>query len=77
MYGNSGCTGPSIAPGLTTDMVAINSTTATTAAGTTILLVEVRITGYVFNFVFNPLKLMGNAADVIAFGDIHATLRQR
>jgi Flp pilus assembly protein TadG len=76
VHGNTGCSGPSLAPGLTTGMVGVTSTTTTTAAGTPITLVEVRITGYVFNFVFNPAKLMGNAADTIPFSDIHATMRQ-
>ncbi len=76
VHGNIGCTGPSLAPGLTTGMVGITSITTTTAAGTSITLVEVGITGYVFNFVFNPAGLMGNAANTIPFSDIHATMRQ-
>lgn len=76
VHGNTGCTGPSLAPGLTTGMVGITSTTMTTDAGTPITLVEVSITGYVFNFVFNPASLMGNAANTILFNDIHATMRQ-
>jgi Flp pilus assembly protein TadG len=76
VHGNTGCTGPSLVPGLTSAMVQIAPVTTTTAAGTSITLVEVRITGYVFNFVFNPARLLGNAADVIPFGDIHATMRQ-
>lgn len=80
VYGNTGCSGPSLAPGLTTDMVAITSTAGITDAGTSITLAEVRITGYTFNFAFNPLRLagglVGNAADTIPFNDIHATMRQ-
>lgn len=76
VYGNTGCSGPSLAPGLTVDMIGIESTTMTTAADTLITLVEVRVTGYVFNFVFNPARLMDNAAAVIPFTDIHATMRQ-
>jgi Flp pilus assembly protein TadG len=76
VHGNTGCTGPSLAPGLTAGMVEIASVSAMTGAGTPITLVEVRITGYVFNFVFNPLRLVGNAADSITFGDIQATMRQ-
>ncbi|MDN5836303.1 MAG: pilus assembly protein [Nitrosospira sp.] len=76
VHGNTGCSGPPLAPGLTTGMVGIASTTTTTAAGTPITLVEVRITGYVFNFAFNPARLMGDAASTIPFSDIHATMRQ-
>lgn len=77
VHGNTGCAGPALAAGLTTDMVEIASTTIPTAAGTRITLVEVRITGYGFNLVFNPAKLLGSASDVISFGDIHATMRQQ
>ena len=76
VHGNTACTGPSLAPGLTAAMVGIASTTTTTAAGTPITLVEVSITGYVFNFVFNPASLIGNAVDTIPFGEIRATMRQ-
>jgi Flp pilus assembly protein TadG len=76
VHGNTSCSGPALAPGLTTGMVAIASSATTTAAGTTVTLVEVRITGYVFNFVFNPARLLGAAADTIPFSDIHATMRQ-
>jgi Flp pilus assembly protein TadG len=80
VYGNMGCSGPSLAPGLTTGMVAVTSSAITTAAGTSISLVEVRITGYAFQFVFNPLRLAGglagNVANTISFGDVHSTMRQ-
>lgn len=76
VHGNTGCTGPSLAPGLTAGMVGITSTTTTTTAGTSITLVEVRITGYAFDFVFNPLRFTGDTADTILFNDIHATMRQ-
>lgn len=77
VHGNAGCSGPSLVPGLTTAMVQITSTSATTAAGTPITLVEVRITGYVFDFVFNPLRLIvGNTVNELQFNDIHATMRQ-
>lgn len=76
VYGNTNCSGAVLAPGLTTGMVTITSSATTTAAGTTVTLVEVRITGYVFNFVFNPARLFGAAADIIPFSDIHATMRQ-
>jgi Flp pilus assembly protein TadG len=80
VHGNMGCSGPSLAPGLTTGMVAVTSSAITTAAGTSISLVEVRITGYAFQLVFNPLRLAGglagNGANTISFGDIHSTMRQ-
>ena len=80
VYGNTGCSGPPLAPGLTTDMVGVTSNITTTAAGTSITLVEVRITGYTFQFVFNPLRLSDGLADTVAdtisFGDIHSTMRQ-
>lgn len=76
VYGNTNCSGPPLAPGLTTGMVGINSISVTTAINTTIRLVEVKISGYQFNFVFNPLNLMGNAANIIPFNNIRATMRQ-
>ena len=76
VHGNTSCSGPALAPGLTTGMVTIASSTTTTAAGTPVTLVVVRITGYVFNFAYNPLRLMGAAADTIPFSEIHATMRQ-
>lgn len=77
VHGNTDCAGPPLAPQLTTDLVGIISTTTTTSAGTTVTLVEVSITGYVFDFVLNPGKLMGNAPDMVPFGAIRATMRQR
>ncbi len=80
VHGNTGCSGPSLAPGLTTDMVGVTSNITATAAGTSITLVEVRITGYTFQFVFNPLRLSdglsNTVTDTISFGDIHSTMRQ-
>jgi len=76
VHGNIGCSGPSLAPGLTTDMVRITSVSDTTAAGTPIALVEVRITGYSFAFAFNPFRLAGDGTNTLLFGDIHATMRQ-
>jgi Flp pilus assembly protein TadG len=77
VHGNTLCAGPPLAPQLTADMVGITSTTTTTLAGTQIALVEVRITGYTFDFVFNPARLMGSAPDTIPFGEIRATMRQQ
>jgi Flp pilus assembly protein TadG len=80
VHGNTGCSGSPLAPGLATDMVGVTSSVTTTAAGTSITLVEVRITGYAFQFVFSPLRLadgfVGNVADTISFGDVHSTMRQ-
>ena len=76
VHGNTGCSGPSLAPGLTTGMVKIASATATTDAGTVITLVEVKIEGYQFEFVLDPLKLMGTGQDTLAFDEIRATMRQ-
>ena len=76
VHGNAACSGPSLVPGLTTAMVEIASTPAITAAGAPITLIEVRITGYVFDFVFNPSRLIGDTATVLRFNDIHATMRQ-
>ena len=77
VHGNTGCAGQPLAPQLTTDLVGITSTSTNTSAGTRVTLVEVSITSYVFDFVFNPARLMGNAPDTIPFGDIRATMRQQ
>lgn len=76
VHGNAGCTGTALVPGLTTDMVSITPVSSTTAEGTAIALVEVRISGYSFAFAFNPLKLAGDNAAVLPFGDISAAMRQ-
>jgi Flp pilus assembly protein TadG len=76
VHGNTDCAGPPLAPQLTTDLVGITSTTTATSAGTRVTLVEVSITGYVFDFVFNPARLMAYAPDTIPFGEIRATMRQ-
>ena len=76
VYGNTDCTGQPLAPGLTTDMVSINPVNDTTKEGTPITLVEVRITGYSFNFFLNPLSLIGSGEESLTFGDIRATMRQ-
>lgn len=75
MHGNKTCNGPTLVPGLTSSMIEVNPVTAT-AAGKTITLVEVRISDYVFDFMFNPANLFGNGADTLPFGDIRATMRQ-
>ena len=75
-YGNTNCTGQALAPGLATSMVSINPINITTAAGTPITLVEVRITGYVFNFFLDPRMFLGGGDQSITFDDIRATMRQ-
>lgn len=80
VYGNSGCTGATLVPGLTTSMVAICDREACPGPGYanvptssgTINLVEVRITGFVFNSIV-PFVTNGST---IGFGDIHVTMRQ-
>lgn len=76
VYGNTGCSGATLLPGLTTGMISINPINTTTSAGTSITLVEVRISGYTFNFILDPRALTGGGSQSITFGDIHATMRQ-
>jgi Flp pilus assembly protein TadG len=76
VHGNTGCTGSTLAPKLTTGMVKIASAIVTTAAGTVVTLVEVKIEGYEFEFVLDPLRLMGTGNNTLAFADIRATMRQ-
>lgn len=76
VHGTPDCSGQPLAPGLTTGMVQTTSSSTVSSAGTAINLVEVRITGYTFNFIFNPLVFFGNADTSIRFGDIQATMRQ-
>ena len=76
VHGTPDCSGPLLAPGLTTSMVQTSTSSTLSAAGATINLVEVRITGYTFNFMFNPLVFFGNTDTSISFGDIQTTMRQ-
>lgn len=76
VHGTPDCSGPPLAPGLTTDMVGTSMSSTVSSAGATINLVEVRISGYTFNFIFNPLVFFGNTDASIPFGDIQATMRQ-
>ncbi|WP_430229536.1 TadE/TadG family type IV pilus assembly protein [Nitrosomonas communis] len=76
VYGNSECTGQTLAPGLATSMVNINPINTTTAEGTPITLVEVKITGYIFNFILDPRTFLGGGEGSITFDDITATMRQ-
>lgn len=73
VHGTVDCSGPALLPGLTTSMVQIASAPD---VGTGINMVTVTVSGYVFDFVFNPLVFFGNTATNIPFGDIHATMRQ-
>lgn len=76
VHGTPDCSGPRLAPGLTTGMVQTTTSSTVSAAGTTINLVEVRITGYTFDFIFNPLVFFGNTDMSLSFGDIQTTMRQ-
>lgn len=96
VYGNIGCNGDPLAPGLTTSFVFIcdsintesgckaitnykNVATGTALTpGPTINLVEVGISGYSFNFLFDPgaFLFLGGGEKSITFGDIRATMRQ-
>jgi Flp pilus assembly protein TadG len=76
VHGNVNCSGAPLAAGLTTGMVTVASSTTLSSAGTTINLVEVGITGYQFDFVFNPLAFFGNTDTGITFGPIQTTMRQ-
>ena len=73
VHGTIDCSGPALLPGLTTGMVGIVSAPD---AGTGINMVTVTVTGYTFDFVFNPLVFFGNTATNIPFGDVHSTMRQ-
>jgi len=78
VYGTEECKSPSeaLAYGLTESMVNISPSTIKTAADTSINLVEVSITGYQFQFIFNPLVFFGNTDTSITFGPIQTTMRQ-
>ncbi len=51
-------------------MVNINPINTTTAEGTPITLVEVKITGYTFNFILDPRTFLGGGQGSITFDDI-------
>ncbi|MDV6343371.1 TadE/TadG family type IV pilus assembly protein [Nitrosomonas sp. Is37] len=79
VYGNPTCIGQVLAPGLTANMVSINPITTTATAGTstiTLTLVEVKITGYIFNFLLDPLALLDKGQNSLTFNNIRATMRQ-
>ncbi|MDP1678891.1 MAG: TadE/TadG family type IV pilus assembly protein [Candidatus Nitrotoga sp.] len=76
VHGSIDCSGPELLPGLTIGMVSAATSTKTTGPGNNIKLVTVTVTGYTFNFVFNPLVFFRSADTSIPFGPIHATMRQ-
>lgn len=76
VYGTTDCSGTELLPGLSTDMVSASTITTTTALGNTLRMVTITVTGYVFNFAFNPLIFYGDDQINIPFGPIHATMRQ-
>lgn len=83
VHGNLDCTGPTLVPGLTEAMIIVCDSTSstdcpggnyanvTTGSGS-INLVEVKISGYVFN---SMVPFITNAA-TISFADIRTTMRQ-
>ncbi|TFH08006.1 MAG: pilus assembly protein [Nitrosomonadales bacterium] len=73
VYGTTNASLQPLLPNLNEGMVVITEANDTT---TGINMVTVTITGYTFNFVFNPLVFFGNTATSITFDDIHATMRQ-
>lgn len=83
VYGNTGCNGDPLVPGLTADLVSIKhyanvATDPDSTSSPTINLVEVGISGYSFNFLFDPgaFLFLGGGEKSITFGDIRATMRQ-
>ena len=74
VYGTTlGASPEPLLPNLTEGMVGI---TETVDATTGINMVTVTITGYRFDFIFNPMVFSGNTTTSITFDDIHATMRQ-
>ena len=76
VYGGLSCGGEVLVADLTTDMVSVNTINETSGAGVPITLVEVRITGFTFNFILNPLIFLGGGDQSITFDDIRAIMRQ-
>lgn len=76
VYGTTDCSGSPLLSGLTTDMVSAVTSTVKTDLGNTLRMATVTVTGYTFNFVFNPLVFGGSSSSTIPFGPIHATMRQ-
>lgn len=73
VHGTEDCTGSPLLSGLSTSMVQVSSPAA---PGSSINLVTVTVTGYTFNFIFNPLVFFGNTDTGISLGPIQATMRQ-
>ncbi len=76
VHASADCSGSALLPGLTIDMVGIASSTTTTGAGNSINLVTVTVTGYTFNFFFNPLVFFGSSMTTLQFDPIQTTMRQ-
>lgn len=76
VYGSLSCGGEVLVADLVPDMVSINTIAETSSAGVPITLVEVRITGFIFNFILNPLMFLGGGDQSITFDDIRAVMRQ-
>lgn len=84
VYGNSGCTGPTLLPGLTTAMV--SECDATSCPGThaavptgdgAVNLVTVTISGYQFQSLVNfTIGAYGVGVPNITFGGVSTTMRQ-
>lgn len=70
-FGNTGCTGSPIVPGLTTAKITIVTTNAGSIGTVVIKLVTVTVTGYQLDYVSNFFS--GGSK---AFNDISATMRQ-
>ena len=67
-----GTTSTPLLPNLSESNVAITSVVAPTG----VTMATVTITGYTFDFIFNPLVFFGNTTTNITFDDIHATMQQ-
>lgn len=71
-FGNIGCTGSPIVPGLTTAKIIITTTDAGSPGTVAIKLVKVTVAGYQLGYVSNFFS--GGSK---AFNDISATMRQK
>lgn len=73
VYGTiTGAASTPLLPNLSESMVGVTSDIDVDGINTT----TVSITGYTFDFVFNPLVFFGNTTTSITFDNIHATMRQ-
>jgi len=69
VYGNAGCSAPALAPGLTTDMVAVTDVSGLPTGTGTINTVTVSINGYPYNSVVEFVM------PDLTFGNIAITMR--